>query len=851
MEDELRVLIESLNEVSGSVASLSRGDRDAVIAVGLRLQNLAPDIPTDVEGLADLIMLCLEGLRTVYENLDTFADDLPRIIADGCSEVARMLCSGETECSEPMARTARDLCRATGTEYGCWKLESAAEPCPVFDTLDDIAAQLIQLEPEDTEELARLHDALSSMADAEHVSAAAKSIIPKALPALQDLVSGRAEDPEATMAELGRILEWAMAANDESEPASTAEPQAEAEARPIGVTTTFELPSDADASLLNDFVMECLEYIEGAEASLLTLETDPENVESVGVIFRAFHTIKGTSAFLGMDPISELAHKAESLLSRVRDGEIRCTGGYADLALRSIDVLKELVKQVQEGLAGARMLVPDGYGDLLDVLNDPEAAGVSADSTENGLEAPRLGDILVAEGAAERTVVEEVAESKGERLMGEAMVKADAASLGDVAKALRTQQRLSGAESGVESSVRVRTDRLDGLIDMVGELVIAQSMVSQDGTVVLGGHHELSKKVTHMGKIVRELQHLSMSMRMVPLKPTFQKMARLVRDVARKSGKLVEFVTEGEDTEIDRNMVDVINDPLVHMVRNAVDHGVESPDVRASRGKPRTGTVRLMAYHSGGNVVVEMRDDGNGIDRGRIVEKAISKGLIDSDKGMSDGEVFNLIFEPGFSTAEKVTDISGRGVGLDVVKRNVEALRGRIEILAEPGKGSTFLMRLPLTLAVTDGMLVRVGDERFIIPTINIHKSFRPERDSLSTVTGRGELVMLRGELMPIFRLHKLFHIEGAVEDVADGLLVMLGDGDRRCALLVDELLGQQHVVAKTLGDGVGNIQGISGGAILGDGRVGLIIDPAAIASLARAAVGELTCEDTISGFAA
>jgi two-component system chemotaxis sensor kinase CheA len=321
---------------------------------------------------------------------------------------------------------------------------------------------------------------------------------------------------------------------------------------------------------------------------------------------------------------------------------------------------------------------------------------------------------------------------------------------------------------------------------------------------------------------------------MIPLRGTFQKMTRLVRDVAQKCGKQVEFITEGEDTEIDRNMVDLIADPLVHMVRNAVDHGIERPEVREAGAKPATGTIRLAAYHAGGDVVVELRDDGAGIDRDVILAKALAKNLIESDKGLSETQIFNLIFAPGFSTAEQVTAVSGRGVGMDVVRRNIEAMRGRIEISSEKGKGSVFTVRLPLTLAITDGMLVRVGTERFIVPIVNIQLSFQPTPAMLSTVTGRGELVSLRGELMPIFRLHQLFSVKNAVEQPTQGLLMIVADGRRRCALLVDELLGQQQVVAKNLGQGMGKIPGVSGGAILGDGCIGLILDTPELVALAR-----------------
>jgi two-component system chemotaxis sensor kinase CheA len=705
----------------------------------------------------------------------------------------------------------------------------AAHPDEIC-SLDDLVSLLLQLEPSDHAELTKLHGALMNLAGSAGAADTADMLL-MACSKIGEVLQGASTDPAAALIAAGQFLGEAMLAVPEQARGPVAAPILPP--RPEEESET--LPDDADLDLLNEFITESRDYIEGAEAALLSLETDYDNQEAVNTIFRAFHTIKGTSGFLGLKSISQLAHRAESLLSRVRDREIRCTGGYADLSLRSVDSLKELLKSVQSAIAGKPMIRPEGYGELLEILANPEAAGVSSESGRPE-PPPRLGDILVAEGTATREVVENVAANQGDLPLGVALVKSEATTVTNVAKALRTQQKISTSEKQVESSVRVRTDRLDRLIDMVGELVIAQSMVAQDQVVHQSVHHELLKKVTHAGKIVRELQDLTMSMRMVPLKNAFQKMARLVRDLAHKSGKSVDFVTEGEDTEIDRNMVDVVSDPLVHMVRNAIDHGIEPADKRAGIGKPGNGTVRLAAYHAGGNVVLELQDDGKGLDREKILNKAIAQGLIDADKCLTDSEVFNLIFAPGFSTADTVTDISGRGVGMDVVRRGVEALRGRIEIASVPGNGCTFTIRLPLTLAITDGMLVKVGNEKYIIPTVNIHLSFRPEPGALSTVSGRGEMVILRGELMPIFRLHRLFSVADAVEDPTQGLLVVVGDGLRRCTLLVDQLLGQQQVVAKTLGAGLGKVHAVSGGAILGDGRVGLILDPAEIIALARQA---------------
>lgn len=620
------------------------------------------------------------------------------------------------------------------------------------------------------------------------------------------------------------VLAPAIAASTVPAAASPAAPAAAG--GQVAASLLEGLPADADPTLLGDFVTESRDLSEAAEAALLELETDPDSVEAVNTVFRAFHTVKGTSGFLGIKLLTEVAHRAENLLSRMRDREIRCEGGYADLALRSVDMLKELVERVHAALGGEPLTAPPGYAGLLEILSDPEAAGVSGNTAAVSAIAREDGD------PADETAAAVPAEIPGAGPEPASSASADPSG-GEAGRGARALRK-AGAESGSDSSVRVRTDRLDRLIDMVGELVIAQSMVAQDRLVNGGQQVDLQRKVSHAGKIVRELQDLSMSMRMVPLKATFQKMNRLVRDLAHKSGKQVEFVASGEETEIDRNMVDVIGDPLVHMIRNAVDHGIERPDDRAARGKPAGGTVWLSAFHAGGNVVVRMEDDGKGLDREKIVQKAVDRGLIDGDKNLTDTEVWNLIFEPGFSTADKITEVSGRGVGMDVVKRAITSLRGRVEIESTAGRGTAFSVKLPLTLAITDGMLVRVGEQRYILPTVSIQMSLRPEPGAVSTVTGRGEMVLLRGRLIPIIRMHRLFRIPGALTDPGQALLVVVDDGARQSAVMVDELLGQQQVVAKSLGEGVGRVGGVSGGAILGDGRVGLILDPAGLAAMAR-----------------
>jgi len=382
-----------------------------------------------------------------------------------------------------------------------------------------------------------------------------------------------------------------------------------------------------------------------------------------------------------------------------------------------------------------------------------------------------------------------------------------------------------GGSSGGDASVKVATTRLDSLINMIGELVVTESMVCQDLAGSVGSNQRIARNIAQLGKTTRVLQELSMSMRMVPIQGVFQKMARLVRDLARKAGKEIEYTTAGGDTELDRNVVEAIGNPLVHMIRNSVDHGIESPDERDRNGKERAGHVHLKAWHQAGNILVQISDDGRGLNKNRIRKKAIEAGVVREDQELSEQDIFQLIFHAGLSTAEKVTDVSGRGVGMDVVRQNIEALHGRIDIQSVAGKGTTFTIHLPLTLAVIDGLIVKVGAERYILPLTSVEQSIRPTPQQLSTAQERGEMCLVREHLLPLYRLHRLFAVNAAIEEATQALVVIVQDGTRRCGLLVDELLGQQQVVIKSLGEGIGRVKGISGGAILGDGNGSLILD--------------------------
>ena len=572
-----------------------------------------------------------------------------------------------------------------------------------------------------------------------------------------------------------------------------------------------EAPSadlDADvASLAVDlemaamFIAEALDHLGTIETTVLALEGAPEDVKLLNDVFRPFHTIKGNAGALGVTTVQELAHHVENLLDRARSGKHRMRAAEFDLVLRAVDVLTAYMHELSARLAGG--------------------GGVDLE--------PRRQDLMRAvDGIVERGGATAQADRSGEFMDDTTATAADPGRAVEDAPALpaESQAASSLAWRGDDyASVKVDTRKLDSLVDMVGELVILQSIIEQDPTLGRVVDEHLTRNLGQLRRATSDLQRTAMSMRMVPVRQTFQKMGRLVRDLSRKSGKPVELVLSGEDTELDRRVVEDLNDPLMHMIRNSIDHGLEDPEARVRAGKPPKGTLSLSAYHQSGNIVMVVSDDGAGLDTERIRAKAVARGLMSSEAALSPAEIHQIIFQPGFSTAETVTEISGRGVGMDVVRSNIEALRGRVEIQSERGRGTTFLIKLPLTLAIVEGLILSVGPERFVLPTFSVRESLRPTPDQVHRVQDRPVLIQVRGRLIPLLRLADLTGVEGAQENPCEATVVVIEEDQRQLGLIVDRLLGKQEVVIKSLGAAFAGVRGVAGGAILGDGRIGLILD--------------------------
>lgn len=566
----------------------------------------------------------------------------------------------------------------------------------------------------------------------------------------------------------------------------------------------------SDAEVASMFFAEALDHLGSIETTVLRLEQSPTDIKLLNDVFRPFHTVKGNAGVLGVTRVQELAHKVEHLLDLARDGTHTLGPDEFDVVLRSVDVITLLLRDLQQRLGGQpgtdleveRLAVMAAIEACFSGGRRPEAAPRAVVDVTAAVETDLFTTMPAAAGApvAEPVWAGRAADEPG---------------------AAAPSRRFDDGPA----AVKVDTRKLDNLVDLVGELVIVESIIRDDPVLQSAVDERLTRHMAQLRRLTSDLQRSAMLMRMLPLRQTFQKMARLVRDLSKKNGKAVELTVTGEHTELDRRVIESINDPLMHMVRNSMDHGLESPERRAAAGKPARGSLTLSAFNRGGNIVIAIADDGGGLNTARIREKAIAQDLIGANDDLTPAEIHQLIFRPGFSTAETVTEISGRGVGLDVVRRNIEAMRGRIEIHSTPGAGTTFCITLPLTLAIVHGLLLSVGQQRFVLPVHSVRESLRPTRGQIHKVQGSPRMIQVRDCLLPLIRLADLFGIDSAVRDPCEATVVIIEDASRGVGMIVDALVGTRDVVVRPLGDQFAGVRGVSGCAILGDGRIGLILD--------------------------
>lgn len=649
------------------------------------------------------------------------------------------------------------------------------------------------------------------------------------------------------------------------------------------------------------FFEESAEGIEAMESGLLALNSSPDP-DVINVIFRAVHSIKGSSGSLGLSDIADFTHFMETLLDEMRAGRRASTPETTRVLLASVDCLRDMLDAKRDGNAidpervrqATSRLQDLLSGNVVGVVSQPETATVKSgtepvatwriafrphlhlfrtgnDPVRLLRELGRLGELTVASncdavpvlskmdaedcylgwdmllrGNLDERQIREVfdwVESDCELLIEKTGDLAQAPAASDPAESSELQAGGIGhngpptsVPKGREgSSIRVGTDKVDAIINLVGELVITQSMLNCIGEQFdMSLLDKLRDGLALLARNTRELQETVLQIRMLPISFTFNRFPRLVHDLSAKLGKKIVLKMTGEQTELDKTVLEKVSDPLIHLVRNSLDHGIEKPDVRRAAGKPETGTIHLHAAHQGGSILIEIRDDGAGLNTARILAKARQNGLVRSDEHLPDERIHELIFAPGFSTADEITDISGRGVGMDVVRRNIKELGGKIEIATEAGRGTTFFIRLPLTLAILDGQLVRVADQTYVIPLISIVESLQIKRNQVSSVAGGGELYRLRDQYIPILRLYQIFNLKPVLTRLEDGLLVVIEAEGQQAGIFVDDLLAQQQVVIKSLDTNFRPVEGLSGATILGDGTVSVILDIPGILRLAR-----------------
>jgi two-component system chemotaxis sensor kinase CheA len=581
--------------------------------------------------------------------------------------------------------------------------------------------------------------------------------------------------------------------------------------------------SDGMNQFLQVFFEETEEHLASLELLLLGLDLQRPDAEELNGIFRAAHSIKGSAGMFGFDDLTAVTHELETLLDRIRSGQMALHSEMVDLFLQARDVLMRLLDAHRQQRPDPSVPVTDTVARLRALLQDAPAA-----HQDDG-----FGFFDDAPGNPESTADDDF--GFFDDAPGTPAAAVATAEPPKPAPAPPSATAKPAAGESESSSIRVSVEKIDSLINLVGELVITQAMLGQLGGALDPSVHErIHQALAQLEHNTRDLQESVMSIRMLPISFIFSRFPRLVRDTSARLGKQVELVLQGEHTELDKGVIERLSDPLTHIVRNSIDHGIELPDARLAAGKPASGTVRLGAFHQGGSIVVQISDDGRGLSRERILAKAREKSLAVHD-GMSDAEVWQLVFMPGFSTAEVVTDLSGRGVGMDVVKRNIQAMGGRIDIDSAAGLGTRISIRLPLTLAILDGLIVAVAQTHYVIPLTYIVESLQPKAADIRSLGGEeGAVIRVRGEYLPLISLHDLLGETTPALPPEQSIVVILEADGRHFALQVDDLVGQQQVVIKSLEQNFRRIDGIAGATIMGDGSVALILDVDALPGLAQ-----------------
>jgi two-component system chemotaxis sensor kinase CheA len=703
--------------------------------------------------------------------------------------------------------------------------------CTVKLNVEELAGAIVAAEVDDAESVALVRRLLD---DIEH-AANLQELIEPVSEALGDVLTlGRGLAGQPNAADLQHVAEAVDELQKQLNRCHTAR-AASCKFRQTGLQQIGAAPSqpqwfaaaklrDADTiALIGEFLSESEEGLSRADQILMTIEDTAASADSINGLFRVFHTIKGVAGFLELFDIQSLAHTTESLLNGCRESLYPLIGVRLDLVFDATAMMRKILIELAAAVEASREFmtaedIPTLVARLHAAIEPSFEGGAYQAAERDELESP-TEDIRLPEPSPSP---DDAAEESSQGVAAQAAAPA----------ANRAPGGEGGGDPKLRATIKVDLERVDRLVEMIGELVVVEAMVVGAPEIAHSASARVRNCLSQLEKVTHDLQDVGMRMRMLPVSGVFQKMARMARDVGRKAGKQVRVVLSGEHTEMDRSMVEQISDPLVHMIRNSIDHGIEPPDVRRQIGKPEEGKVRLSACHEGGHVVIEIADDGRGLNREAILKKAISQGLIKVTDILPEDEINALIFAPGFSTAEKVTDISGRGVGMDVVRRNIDAMRGRVTIKTVPGQGTTFKITLPLTLAIIDGMLVACGKERYIIPTLSIIESIQPEAAMLVTQGANHEMLNMRGNILPLLRMDKLLGAKDAIQDPSKGLVVIIEGSGRRVGLLVDEVIAQQQVVIKSMGEGVGDVPFVSGAAILSDGRVGLIVNVEGIVSL-------------------